>query len=85
MIGLLNGRVSFYDDPFLVLDVNGVGYKVLVPKEVLSKSRTSKNLLKLFIHTHVKDDAIDLYGFSAIEDLRLFNSGDLKFLQGIKE
>ena len=74
MIGLLNGRVAFYDDPYLVLDVNGVGYKVLVTKEVLSKSRKEKNLLLLFIHTHVKDDAIDLYGFSAIEDLRLFEN-----------
>ncbi len=72
MIASLSGKVSHRDDPHLILDVNGVGYKVLVSKDVLSHLSPDRELVKLFIHTHVREDALDLYGFSTLEDLKLF-------------
>lgn len=72
MIGSLRGIVDLRNDPYLLVDVSGVGYKVLVSNEVLSKVDGLGGQIKLFIHTHVREDSLDLYGFSSLEDLRLF-------------
>lgn len=73
MIGSLNGKVDLLDRPFLIVDVNGVGYRVLVTNEISSKAKLGENL-KLFIYTHVKEDALDLFGFEELEDLKLFQN-----------
>lgn len=72
MIGFLRGVVELRNDPYLLIDVSGVGYKVLACSEVLSKLSGVGESIKLFTYTHVKDDALDLYGFSHFEDLKLF-------------
>lgn len=71
MIGTLKGIVDIRDGQSMIVDVHGVGYKVAVPLSVNSKS-TNGEQIKLYIHTHVKDDAIDLYGFLEQQDLKLF-------------
>lgn len=71
MIRLLKGVVEFIDHPYLVVDVGGVGYYVCVPSGVLSLV-VSGSAIKLFIYTHVREDLLDLYGFSSAEDLKLF-------------
>lgn len=71
MIGSLKGIVDFFDNNCLILDVNGAGYKVLVCNTILSKTKIGDNL-KLFVHTHVREDALDLYGFLNLLDLKLF-------------
>jgi len=72
MIGSLRGIVELRNDPYLLVDVSGVGYKVLVSNEVLSKVEGVGGQIKLFVHTHVRDDALELFGFSHFEDLKLF-------------
>ena len=71
MIGSLRGIVDLLDRPFLIIDVNGVGYRVLVTNEVSSKAKLGSKI-KLFTYTHVKEDALDLFGFEELEDLKLF-------------
>lgn len=71
MIGFINGEVVVYDNPYVVVNVGGVGYKILVSNNVLSKV-TQGASLKLFTHTHVREDAIQLYGFLDLLDLKLF-------------
>ena len=73
MIGLLKGKVELLKRPFVIIDVSGVGYKVLVSENVYKKLSLSDNI-KLFIFTYVRDDALDLFGFSEAEDLDLFES-----------
>jgi len=73
MIGFLNGEVLARDDPHIVINVNGVGYKVLASGSVLSKA-TLNGKLKLFIYTHVREDAISLFGFLDSLDLKLFEN-----------
>ena len=73
MIGFLNGEVIARDDPYIIINVSGVGYKVLVSNHVLSKV-TLESALKLFIYTHVREDAIQLYGFLDLLDLKLFEN-----------
>ena len=73
MIGFLNGEVIARDDPYIVIDVSGVGYRVVVANGILSN--ISKNTkVKLFIYTHVREDAIQLYGFLDSLDLKLFEN-----------
>ena len=72
MIGTLKGIVEYRQDPHIIVDVNGVGYKVLVPITVLSKLNGLGEHIKLYIHTHVREDLLELYGFSDPADLKLF-------------
>jgi Holliday junction DNA helicase RuvA len=54
-----------------LLDVSGVGYAVRVPKTLLASLKPGAPLA-LFIHTAVREDAIDLYGFISEEELTFF-------------
>jgi len=73
MIASLNGTVIIREDPYLIIDVNGVGYKVLATQDVLSSISVGSNL-KLFTYTHVREDELALYGFSKYPDLKLFEN-----------
>ncbi|MBI4062493.1 Holliday junction branch migration protein RuvA [Candidatus Gottesmanbacteria bacterium] len=69
MIGLLTGAIEHLGvNPILVV-VGGVGYSVYVPDSLRGKLTKQETL---FIHTHVTDDAIALFGFAKEEDLALF-------------
>lgn len=72
MIALLKGIVDTRIDPYLIIDVHGVGYKVLPSHQVLSKITGIGSEIKLYTYTHVREDLIELYGFDDAQDLRLF-------------
>lgn len=72
MIGALNGVILHRDDPYLIIDVHGVGYKVLVPTTILAKLSGVGEAVTVFTHTHVKEDALELFGFAEYADLKLF-------------
>lgn len=72
MIGFLKGTIELQEDPYLFINVNGVGYKVLASKDVISNISGIGSLVKLFIYTHVREDILELYGFATREDLKLF-------------
>ena len=71
MIGFLKGKVEFVDGQYIILDVSGVGYRVLTPSKIFSNAKI-KEELKLFIYTHVREDTLDLFGFADLSDLKLF-------------
>lgn len=71
MIGSLKGKVELRDGSSLIIDVNGVGYKVQATSEVLKKASIGLEI-KVFTYTYVREDTLDLFGFSSIEDLKLF-------------
>jgi Holliday junction DNA helicase RuvA len=71
MIGALSGEIFSSLSNQLILMVNHVGYRIFVPQKLISTSNKG-NSLTLFIHTHVRDDALDLYGFTTQEELALF-------------
>jgi len=73
MIGFLKGTVELLDRPFVLIDVNGVGYRVLVSGNVLSKL-TKGDKVRIFTYTYVREDALELFGFWELEDLKLFES-----------
>jgi Holliday junction DNA helicase RuvA len=73
MIALLKGQVELLQRPFAIIDVNGVGYKVLLPDSVYSKLTLGEKV-KIFTYTYVREDALDLFGFLEAEDLKLFEN-----------
>ncbi|OGH02906.1 MAG: Holliday junction DNA helicase RuvA [Candidatus Levybacteria bacterium RIFCSPHIGHO2_01_FULL_37_17] len=73
MIGFLNGKIDLLQRPNVIIDVNGVGYKVLVSENVY-KNLTVGQKIKIFTYTYVRDDALELFGFLEIDDLKLFES-----------
>lgn len=71
MISFLQGKIEFRTDKFLVIDANGVGYKVFCSDKVLEKlSGASKG--RLFTHLIAKENCVELYGFLTPEELELF-------------
>ncbi len=72
MIGMLKGTIEYREDPYVIVDVQGVGYKVLVPITVLAKINGLGESIKLYTHTHVREDVLELFGFSDPSDLKLF-------------
>lgn len=71
MIGALRGIADTPITNPLLLMVGGVGYRVAVPEQVRKDIRRDEPVT-LYIHTHVREDALDLYGFLTKEELTLF-------------
>jgi Holliday junction DNA helicase RuvA len=75
VIGRLTGRVVHEEPDAIVLDVQGVGYEVTVPLGTTSRApRTDAGLVTLFVHTHVREDALALFGFSSETDRIAFRT-----------
>lgn len=79
MIGWLRGRVvGRMAEGELLLDVNGVGYRVSVTPTLLASSGAERNgnssELALHVHTHVREDAIVLYGFATRDERDCFEA-----------
>lgn len=71
MIGYLKGKIISSKPTQIVLDVNGVGYKVGISINTFEKI-VNKAEVSLFIHTHVKEDSISLYGFFTEPEKEMF-------------
>ena len=71
MIGHIQGDVIATKDTFVIINAGGVGYKVFASKDTL-KSLIPASRATLWIHTVVREDALDLYGFPREVELHFF-------------
>lgn len=71
MIARLTGRPATYDEQTLVVDVGGVGYLVSATRTALRKARKAEEVT-LETYLHVREGAMQLYGFAAAEERELF-------------
>ncbi|MAE51903.1 MAG: Holliday junction branch migration protein RuvA [Micavibrio sp.] len=77
MIGKLTGTIDSFGTDFMLLDVQGVGYQIYASRATLSKIGQKGDKASLLIDTHVREDAITLYGFADVIEqswFRLLNS-----------
>lgn len=75
MIGWLKGQVISKSDPGkVVIDVNGVGYDVETSLQTFFQLTAETKIVGLHIHTVVREDALQLFGFLDIEERRLFRA-----------
>jgi Holliday junction DNA helicase RuvA subunit len=73
MIAYLYGEPVQTGDRWVVLDVNGIGYRVYVPVPEVQKIAGSPGKVKLFTHMAVREDAITLYGFLHGSEREIFS------------
>jgi holliday junction DNA helicase RuvA len=72
MIGLLRGRLLEKRPHQVILDVSGVGYLIAVPLSTFAVLGELHDEVTLLIHTHVREDALALYGFLSQREKHLF-------------
>ncbi|MBI2623134.1 MAG: Holliday junction branch migration protein RuvA [Candidatus Liptonbacteria bacterium] len=72
MLHTLEGTLTLKADRFAVVDVGGVGFKVNLHGHALGKLPRAGTRVKFFTNLHVREDALELYGFLAEEELALF-------------
>ncbi|MDZ7672120.1 MAG: Holliday junction branch migration protein RuvA [Halanaerobiales bacterium] len=70
MIGHIEGKIIYNSEGSIIVNVNGVGYQIKVPTLYTKKDLNKK--IELFIHTYIREDALDLYGFESPEEKKLF-------------
>lgn len=70
MIGYLKGKIIDRGTGRIILDVSGVGYEVSIPLNLV----LSGDEAELFIHTHVREDQLSLFGFESREQLGFFRN-----------
>lgn len=72
MISYLTGKLLFTDLTSAVVDVHGVGYRVRMPLSDLARLGEPGTQVQVHVHTHVREDALELFAFSNVEGLQLF-------------
>ncbi len=81
MIGRLRGKLIHKAPPWLVLDVNGVGYELEAPMSTFYDLPELGREVSLFTHYAQKEDSVSLYGFLHESERRLFR--DVQKVSGI--
>ncbi|HVQ65540.1 MAG TPA: Holliday junction branch migration protein RuvA [Terriglobia bacterium] len=72
MIARLRGKLAEKEPARVVIDVGGVGYEVFIPTTTFTAMPNAGAEVSLDIHTHVREDALSLYGFSSRQERRVF-------------
>lgn len=72
MYAYIKGILEFKGNDFVVIDVNGIGYKVFTPLSTIEKLGDLGSAVKVHTHLRVKEDDMSLYGFYSQEELRMF-------------
>jgi len=74
LIGYLKGRVFESTPEKILLDVQGVGYQVHIPLSTYTeiKRRSGEGAIGLYVHTHLREGALELFGFFTVREKLLF-------------
>ncbi len=72
MIGYLEGKLKQKSPDFIIVDVNGVGYFVNVPLSTFYELPELGQTVSLNIHTHLREDALQLFGFKTTAEKEMF-------------
>lgn len=72
MIALINGLLINKAISHVIVEANGIGYRIFVPLMTFYELPSKDQSVTLHIHTHVRPDAISLFGFSTEEEKNVF-------------
>ena len=72
MFAYIKGELDTKTDTFVVIDVQGVGYKIFMPTKSIESLGEIGQTVKVYTYYYVREDNISLYGFSSNEELRMF-------------
>jgi len=66
MLASIEGKIELKTERFILVNVNGVGYRVFCPVQILAKMPEKGEKVKLFIHLYVRENILELYGFELL-------------------
>jgi Holliday junction DNA helicase RuvA len=72
MIALISGKIVYKGISHVVVDAHGVGYRIFIPLTTFYELPEAGQIITLHVHTHVKQDAINLFGFYTVQERDLF-------------
>jgi len=74
MIASLQGVIDAVSKDSLIVNVNGIGFKVSVTTSVLSEMGAVGREVKLYTHFHIREDDMSLFGFGSFDEMKLFET-----------
>ena len=72
LISHIKGIIEYMDDGLIIVDVNGIGYKIAISPSTMGKLPSVGKEVKIFTYLQVKEDGMSLYGFGSREELNMF-------------
>ena len=73
MLAYIKGILEIKNSNYIVIDVQGLGYKVIMSETAINKLPNIGEIVKVYTHYHVREDDISIFGFNTNEELRLFD------------
>ena len=72
MFSYIKGNLEVKSNGFVVIDVNGIGFKIFMSENAINKLEDIGKDVKVYTYMNVREDDISLYGFNSNEELRMF-------------
>ena len=72
MLAYIKGILEIKTKGYIVIDANGIGYKIFMPESAISKLCNIGEKVQVYTFMRVREDDISLYGFLTNEELRMF-------------
>ena len=72
MISHLSGKIILRKEDFIILDVNGIGFKIFLSSHTFNKLAEQKENLKLFTYLDIGEKSLKLYGFLTEKEFDIF-------------
>ena len=70
MFSYIKGNLEAKSNGFVVIDVNGIGFKIFMSENAINKLEDIGKVVKVYTYMNVREDDISLYGFNSNEELR---------------
>ena len=74
MISYLEGKIIGKNEKFIVINAGGVGYRIFSHQGILEKMPAIGQNIGVWTHLYVREDTLDLYGFTEKEELEFFET-----------
>lgn len=72
MFAYIKGSLEVKTNVYIVIDVNGIGYKIFMSETAINKLGAIGEIIKIHTYVRVREDDISIYGFNTNEELRMF-------------
>jgi len=72
LFAYIKGELSFKHNDYIVVEANGIGYRINTALSTIGSVGSTGSTVKVYTHLHVREDAVNLYGFLTQEELGMF-------------
>lgn len=72
MFAYIKGNLEVKTNGYVVIDVNGIGYKIFMSETAINKLGQIGEIVKIHTYVRVREDDISIFGFRTQEELRMF-------------